>query len=150
MRVAERHRQSIRRIVRAGDAFEPQQICRNQLDLLFVRPAVTGEGLLDLHRRIFVQPAALFDARQESHAARMCHRDARRDVFAEKQLLHRYFVGRKFVEHFIDPLFEDREPGGQPLMLGGEHYAVVDGARIPVFVLFQYPVSERCQPGVNA
>ena len=148
--MAQRHGEGVGGVVRARDALQVQQVRRDQLDLLFFRLAVAGKRLLDLHGRVFEQPAAALDAGEKRHAARVGDGDARGHVFGKEQLFHRHFVRPAFVEQAADALFEDGKAGGQALVFGRADDAVIEGAHFAARVFFQYPVAEGGKAGVDA
>ena len=141
--------QRVRGVVGTGNVFQFQKGSHHLLNLFFIGAAVSRQRLLDLHGRVFVQSAALFDASQKGHAARMGDRDARRDIFREKQFLQSDFFGRKTVDDLIHTLFENGEADGQRFLFGRLHNAVIDGAAVAVSVLVHYPVSHCGDPGID-
>jgi len=90
--------QRVRRVIRSGDILKPQQEAHHLLDLFLVCPAVSGDGLLYLERRIFADIQPCLGQRQEQDATRLSHDDGRARVCAEKELFDRRFVGMVFIE----------------------------------------------------
>ena len=70
MRMGDRAGDRVRRVVRPGDFRQPQAHAHHLLHLLLLRVAVAGDGLLDLHRRVFKQLVRIALAGCQRHTAR--------------------------------------------------------------------------------
>ena len=75
MAVGNGHAQRIGGIVRLGDALQMQHHAGHLLNLLFYGLAVAGDGLLDLHRCVFVDRHAALGRGEQNDAARLGHAD---------------------------------------------------------------------------
>ena len=148
--MTERDAQSVRRVVGAGNRSKPQVRCDDPLHLSLIRLTVTRKRLLDLVRRVFKDSPATLAARHKRHSAGMRNGDSRRNIFTEKQLFHRRFIGRKLIKNVIDPLFEHTQTNGEILILRRSDNAVVDRSAVPPQILFNHAVSHCPDPGIDS
>ena len=77
----ERHR--VRSVIRFGRSVQAADALDHLHDLLLFSPTVSDDGLLDLQRRVFVDPDSGFLTCQEDHASSVRHGDAGRDIRVE-------------------------------------------------------------------
>ncbi len=106
LQVTERDSQSIRRIVRLWNAGQAEQQAYHLLHLPFTSTPVTTYGLFDLRRGVFGDGQAALPAQKEDYATGLPHRERRRDVPGEEELLQRHDVRTPLVHERSQRLVE--------------------------------------------
>ncbi len=150
MNVAQRDRQRIGDVGRLGDIDKAQLSLDRLLDLPLRRPAVTGEQLLHLGRRVVDDVDVRLAGRQADDAPSVSHEDRRpRTLVMRIQLLDGHGPGAERCDDISDPRVNVAYPLRQTPTRG-----TTNDARFAQFdatcVAFQHGVSGDVQPRVDA
>ena len=102
----------IRAVIRLGHFSQAQQHTHHFLHLFFICLAIAGNGLLDLHRGIFVNSHTGLHAAQQHDTACLGDRHSRGNIFGKKELFDRHqrrvSSGNDISQLFIDSQQADR------------------------------------------
>ena len=139
----------VRRVVGLGNLPDAQQHPHHHLHLMLIRAAVTDDGLLDLHRRVFKQVIRVFLTGDQRHAARAADLYARRHVFGEKKLLERDFVGLEGFQQAAHARVDAAQARGEGVARIGNQRAVLHQL-LPIAVRLNHAPAHRRQTGVDA
>ena len=96
--VTNRNRERICRIVWRRRRLESEKQLHHLLDLMFLRPAESNDGALDLRRRVLHDGKAGFRRRQQRDPPRMAEFQRAAHVAGVEDILHRDTVGPVSVE----------------------------------------------------
>src|SRR5215208_1044008 len=99
-------------VVWPGDLAQVQEGAHHLLDLALVRPAVGGDRLLDLQRRVLVHLDPGPVRGKHRHAPRLSDRDRRGHVGVEEELLDSDGLGPVTTHQFCYTIEEPPEPSG--------------------------------------
>ena len=128
--VADRNRERIGGVVGAGRLFEAEQPDDHRLNLLLVRAAVARDRLLYLHRRVLEPGQLALGGGELNHADRPTDGEPVRDIFIEKQLLHRHGVGCVLVQERVHIVVDRKQPLAHRRLGAREQHPDVDWVQL--------------------
>jgi hypothetical protein len=117
MRVAERNREAVRRVVGTGRLGKPKQNTHHTLHRCFIRPPAAAHAALDEVGRIFAYGNMHLGENKQQHAPGMAHGYSGRHVTPKVKLFNRRLVGLEIEEEraelpgYVREALAEIEPG---------------------------------------
>ena len=113
MRVADSHRQRVRRVVRSGYLLQVKQNPDHLLNLFLLGLAVACDGQLDLHGCVFVDGNTRAGGGDNRDTTRLGRTDGSGGVAAEKQLFHDKAISPMTAVQFSQGLVNGQQTFGE-------------------------------------